>query len=105
MVELSALTRQHIAAVFAPEDVDEAEQLLARECAENLPVVSNPTPSGLERLRFAALRLSDGSLPRLREAIALAKLDWRDLLVAADLGHDIHAHVSWKPLRRAPVAG
>jgi len=102
MVDLSPLTKQHLAVLFAPADVGEAEQLLARECAENLPLISNPTPSGLERLRFAALRLSDGSLHRLREAITLAKTDWRDLLVAADFADDIHAHRSWQPRRREP---
>jgi hypothetical protein len=105
MVELSPLTKQHLAALFVPADVSEAEQLLARECAENLPLVSNPTPGGLERLRFAALRLSDGNLHRLRDAIALAKTDWRDLLVAADFAEDVHAHQSWHPRRSEPAAG
>jgi len=105
MVDLSPLTKRHVAALFTPADVAEAEQLLAHECAENLLLVSDPTPSGLERLHFAALQLSDGSLTRLRDAIALAKTDWRDLLVAADFADDIHAHRRWKPLRRAPVAG
>ena len=34
---------------------------------------------------FAALKLSEGNLDRLREAIGLAKTDWRDLLMAAEL--------------------
>lgn len=103
MVELSPLTKQHVAALFAPADVDEAEELLLRECAENLPLVSDPTPTGLERLRFAAIRLSDGALPRLRDAIALAKTDWRDLLVGADFADDVHAHRSWQPRRLEPA--
>lgn len=103
MVELSALTKQHVAALFALHDIHEAEQLLARECADNLPLVGNPTPQGLERFRFAALRLSDGALPRLRDAIALAKTDWRDLLIAADFADDVHAHRTWKPRRLGPA--
>ena len=105
MVELSPLTRQHVAVLFAPADVGEVEGFLVRECAENLPLISDPTPSGLERVRFAALRLSDGSIHRLRDAITLAKTDWRDLLVAANFADDIHAHRTWEPQRREPAAG
>jgi hypothetical protein len=100
MVKLTALTKRHVAALFAPAEVAEAEQLLACECAENLPLVADPSPEGLERLRFAAIRLSDGALPRLREAIALAKTDWRDLLVAADFADDGQAHRTRRPRRR-----
>jgi hypothetical protein len=105
MVDLSSLTKQHVAAMFASGEVGEAERLLGQECAENLPLVSNPTPLGLERLRFAAIRLSDGALPRLRDAITLAKTDWRDLLVAAAFADDVNAHRTWRPrrLERATV--
>src|SRR5262245_34140210 len=65
VVKLSPLTKQYVAALFAPTDVAEAESLLATECAENLPLVSDPTPEGLERLRFAAIRLSEGKVTRL----------------------------------------
>jgi len=100
MVELSPLTKQHVAALFAPADVDEAERLLAVECAENLPLVRNPTAQSLERLRFAAIRVSDGRMVGLRDAIALAKIDWRDLLVAADFACDLDAHRNWQPRPR-----
>ncbi|MBB5872623.1 hypothetical protein F4553_006057 [Allocatelliglobosispora scoriae] len=38
-----------------------------------------------ERILGAVIILADGRLDRLEEALALAKLDWRDLLVAADM--------------------
>ena len=98
MVDLSPATRQHVAALFAPAEIPEAEALLARECADNLPLLGDPiTPQGLERLRFAALRLSGGRLGRLREAIQVAKSDWRDLLMGAGFAHDVHAHRRWRP--------
>src|SRR2546426_6208286 len=103
MVELSTLTRQHVTALFSSSDWADADRFLASECAENLPLVHNPTPSGLERLRFAAIRLSGGSLPRLRDAIELAKSDWRDLLVASDFAHDVHSHQRWQPRRLEPA--
>jgi len=102
VVELSPLTRQHVAALFAPADVAAAEELLHSECAENLPLPpGRPTPVGLERVRFAALRLSEGSLSRLIDAIALAQTDWRDLLVAADFADDAYAHLDWRPVASA----
>lgn len=51
----------------------------------------------LERVRFAALKLSTGSLAGLRRAVELAKLDARDLLMAAGFGHDVRAHEAWFP--------
>jgi diaminohydroxyphosphoribosylaminopyrimidine deaminase/5-amino-6-(5-phosphoribosylamino)uracil reductase len=53
-------------------------------------------PEG-ERVRLAALRVSGGSRAKLDEAIALAKLDWRDLLVEAGFADDVDAHERWIP--------
>lgn len=101
MVELSAATRERLRDLFTPDDANEAERLLVEECADNLPAIGGPaTPIRLERIRFAALRRSDGRIERLREAVALAQTDWRDLLVAAGFAHDVDAHARWWPPRR-----
>jgi hypothetical protein len=84
MTGLTEQTRRHIRAMFAPADVDAVERALA-QCEHD------------ERIRFAAIRFSGGRLPRLREAIDLAALDWRDLLVAAGFAEDTTAHTSWQP--------
>ena len=100
MIELSPRTRDHVSTLFKAADVESAERLLAHECAENLPTNrSEATPAGLERIRFAAIRVSGGSLDRLREAIRLAQIDWRDLLVSADFALRVDAHERWHPLR------
>jgi hypothetical protein len=99
MTELSLTTRARVAALFRHEEVAEAERLLVEECADNLPLVARADPSSLEQLRFAAIRLSGGDLQRLRDAIRLARTDWRDLLVAADFAEDSHAHETWQPRR------
>ncbi len=52
-----------------------------------------------ERFRFAALRLSNGDLRKLEQAVELAKRDWRDLLMAAGFGEDVTAHERWRPTR------
>jgi hypothetical protein len=60
------------------------------------------TPESLERIRFAALKQSGGTLDGLAAAIRLAKTDWRDLLVAAELADDVDAHLAWLPPARRP---
>ena len=79
-------------ALFAASDLHVAMELLAG-CA-----VSDSAPL-LERIRSAALRASGGVVAELREALALAALDWRDLLVAAEFAEDVGAHVRWVPQR------
>lgn len=46
------------------------------------------SPEGVERLHAAMILGARGSIPRLQQAVALAALDWRDLLVGAGLGNE-----------------
>jgi hypothetical protein len=96
-VPLSAATLSRLHTLFSPAERAEAEQLLVELCGNNLPFCEDSDPISLERLRFAALRLSGGRLPELYAAVDLANTDWRDLLVAADFAHDVEAHKSWFP--------
>lgn len=83
--------------MFAPSEWVTAERLLETECGSNVPFMAEATSAGLDRIRFAAVKLSAGSLSSLREAIQLAQTDWRDLLVAAGFADDVHAHQKWHP--------
>lgn len=94
---LSPKTRDLLNAAFAGPDRAEAERLLVAECGNNLPFCHDSNPYDLERIRFAAMKLSKGDLNRLRNAIDLAKTDWRDLLMGAGFGHDATAHKRWWP--------
>ncbi len=94
---LTGRTEQHLSALFSPSDREEARSLLINECGRNLPMLEQCTPGELERFRFAALKISEGRLDDLKGAIALAKSDWRDLLVSAGFAKDIDAHESWRP--------
>jgi hypothetical protein len=96
-VPLSDATIAHVARLFAEQDRAHVERQLESGCAENLPLVHDPTPEGLERLRFAVLKLSGGRMDRLEEALLLAQVDWRDLLVTAGFGNDVDAHRKWRP--------
>jgi hypothetical protein len=61
----------------------------------NLPFLERETPYGLERVRFAPLTLSQGSMEKLRAAVKLANADWRDLLVAAGFADSADVHKHW----------
>ncbi len=74
-----------------------AAHLLVTQCGDNLPLWHDKDPRGLERIRFAALKLSNGSLAELTRAVEIAQTDWRDVLVAAGFGHDVRAHLAWFP--------
>ena len=94
---LSPETEKRVAALFAEKTRAEACALLINECGNNLPFCTNLDEFQLERIRFAALRLSGGDLDRLKRGIQMAKHDWRDLLMAAGFAHDITAHERWFP--------
>ena len=94
---LSPGTEQRIALLFAPASQEIVRTILRKECGDNLPFCGKADEIAMERIRFAALKLSDGSLEKLRNAVQLAKIDWRDLLVAAGFANDIHAHNRWLP--------
>ena len=96
-VALSAQTRRRLEALFPIECRARAEALLVEECGANLPFQADATPETLERIRFATLKLSRGTVDGLCEAVQLAQLDWRDLLVAAEFADDVRAHERWMP--------
>ena len=96
-VPLSLATLSRLKALFSPPEQAEAEQLLVELCGSNLPLCEHYDAISLERLRFAALKLSGGRLAELYSAVEMANTDWRDLLVAAGFADDVEAHKSWFP--------
>jgi hypothetical protein len=97
MIELSRGTKRRIRALFPESEWRTVEELLLRECGDNLPLVRPTFQRLAERIRFAVLKLSAGNLDRLRSAVADAQVDWRDTLMAAGFGNDVRAHKRWKP--------
>ena len=92
---LSPQTVELVRRLFAPADRGVAEQWLVEQCGTNLPDLEQLDAVALERYRFAALRFAGGRIEQLVRAVELAKTDWRDLLMAADFGHDVKAHSRW----------
>jgi len=83
--------------LFAPGQRADAAALLAERCGETLPGTDDWPPHAIERIQVAALKLSGGDFAALIEAVRIANIDWRDVLVAAGFGHDTRAHESWWP--------
>lgn len=99
-VPLSPETLLRLERVFAPGDRAAAADVLVRECGANLPFLERLDMYQLERVRFAALKLSGGRLDKLRRAAGQARQDWRDLLMAAGFGEDEREHERWLPPER-----
>ncbi len=57
--------------------------LLDGSCGRTLPLLREATAQRLEFVRLAALKSSNGDLSKLRDAIELAHIDWRDLVMAS----------------------
>jgi hypothetical protein len=94
MTVLSPRTWLLTSRIFAA-NAERAAGILELECGNNLPLCGDYTEYDLERLRFAALKISNGDLSLLQEAVDLAKRDWRDELVWADFANSRSAHEEW----------
>jgi hypothetical protein len=94
---LSTETLRRVDILFPPEDGERVKALLFEQCGNNLPFQDKADMYQLERLRFAALKYSDGNLTQLESAVNLAQQDWRDLLVATGFANNVEAHRAWEP--------
>lgn len=96
IVPLSAEARLRVERMFSEPDASFVVELLERECSRGVPGAGSWSAEQLDRLRFAVLKLSRGSLVELQEALDLANLDYRDLLMSAGFGQP-EAHLHWFP--------
>ena len=98
MTPLTPAVSEKIDALFPPASRVAARQILAERCGADLPLTGpERSAASFDRIRFAVLKLSGGDLQRLRQQIDGAHHDWRDTLMAAGFGEDIHAHLKWEP--------
>ena len=96
MIELTNITIQLVEKLFLKNEVLEAIELLKLDCADDLPLLHEKIfLDGNERIRFAAIKFSDGNLDKLYYAVDLAQKDWRDLLLFSGFGNDAEAHKVW----------
>ncbi|CAN7459991.1 hypothetical protein [Knoellia sp. LjRoot47] len=92
MVELTPRLRRRLEADFGTA---------ARDMADELEVLPESIDSGQdpERIQAAVLLGARGSVRGFAEMVALARTDWRDVLVSAGLEHDDYARVLRRRLR------
>ncbi len=98
---LSQPTEERIGLLFIPSDQELVRTILREECGSNLPLCPNSDEQEVERIRFAVLKLSAGSVDKLQKVVRAAKTDWRDVLLWAGFAYDPAAHKSWLPRSRS----
>jgi hypothetical protein len=81
-VKLSSRVEKKVRRTFTLDQQPEAIRLLEQKCVR-LPFAED-TPEGLERTRLAVLKLARGNLHELQTQIDVAKIDWREVLNAAE---------------------
>lgn len=95
---LSAECQMRLDFLFSdPVEREYVGTILDESCGRNLPGCERSTESNLDRIRFAILKLSEGSLQKFDLAVRLAETDFRDLLVAADFAESVDSYLSWDP--------
>lgn len=85
---MSPHTQSLLTHIFPPADLPAAMAHLAR-----LP----PDCLDSDRIITACLKASQGRLDFLAQAVDLARIDWRDLLVGTGFADDPDAHLHWRP--------
>ncbi len=95
VVPLTPLLAAKLDKLFSGADRDIARRMLEQECGFNLPLIQGQGEIGIERTRAGALKCSEGRLDKLRYWVDMAKIDWRDAMVAGGFGHSVTEHQRW----------
>jgi len=70
-------------------------KILVNEVGKTVPFCSGETPEGMDRIRFAVIKLTAEDVEKLDYAVKEAQTDWRDLLMAAGFGYSAKEHDRW----------
>ena len=105
LVPISELTEHQLSQLFSESDREAARGILYNEVMLDFDSrLENPEQQkqGIERIRSAVLKLSQGKLDRLPIMTQKAKADWRDVLLWAGFADDSTAHKRWVPGSKDP---
>ena len=69
--------------------------VLVNELGGNLPGIDRDWNNLIERIWFAAIKVSCGKVEEFSKAVELVKIDWRDLLVWAEFADNADEHNIW----------
>ena len=96
MIALSRKTEQVLEKSFPDMETRElVADILVNECGDGIPFCEDSSPEEMERIRFSVIKLSNGDLNKLGNALELALIDARDLFMSAGFGKDVKAHMQW----------
>ena len=95
MIELSTRQKFLLQKKFPAEIFHQIKCCIEQNAGKTIPFCGNSSPSQLDRIRFAIIKLSEGCPMQLNKAIELAHNDWRDLLMSAEFGANPHEHNLW----------
>ena len=95
MLKLSKRSEKLLNDFFPESSRGEAKELIETMCGNNLPFCENYGSEEMDRIRFSAIKVSEGQMDKLCDAIDLAQTDWRDLLTSAGFAHDPEEHNNW----------
>lgn len=82
-VGLTPAVVEEISKHFPPDQHQQVQELLDRDCGRTIPFRREATAEQLEWTRLAVLRLSNGVFTQLRKWVELANIDERDVVHAA----------------------
>lgn len=94
-IPLSERTRQLAQVLFDEPLRSRVIDALVREVSENIPLCENSTPEGMERIRFAVMKLIAENETHFNVALNHAQMDWRDLFMAAGFADSAEQHRHW----------
>jgi hypothetical protein len=92
---MKAKLLEKLRALFPEEQWVAVTAMLETECGSELPFADTLGTEGIERVRCAVLKICDGSIDKLKNAILAANFDWRDVLVAADFANSPEEYSDW----------
>jgi len=94
-IPLSRRTAALLAKLFSESEARRIHHRLLHEASENIPFHADGTPEKMERIRFSIIALITEDPKKEDYAFHLAKVDWRDLFVAAGFAHSATEHERW----------
>lgn len=94
-LHITLTTRHVLRVVFPPNLWEQVETTLAIDCGPEQVHSRYFDGEAMERIWLATLKLSDGSITAFENAVLLAQIDWRDVLLGAGFGSDLEAHIKW----------
>lgn len=81
--------------LFEEPDRTALTKRLETEAAENIPFHEKSKPSDMDRIRFSILKLISENRDSEDSVFEVARIDWRDLYMAAGFGFDASEHDKW----------